>query len=70
MRKLREIVEMPWVLLSCGFWMVLAFIRGQNIRYQQWRTRRLEVETKRLEAEVDHYERKARDLERRLADGE
>jgi hypothetical protein len=44
MNKLREIVEMPWVLLSCGFWMVLAFIRGQQIRYQQWRMRRLEAQ--------------------------
>ena len=70
MSKLKEIVEMPWVLLSCGFWMVLAFIRGQNIRYHQWRTRHLEVETKRLEAEVDRYERRARDLERRIAENE
>jgi cell division protein FtsB len=64
---LKDIVEFPWVLLSCGFWMVLAFIRGQKIRYQQWRMRRLEAQTRRLEAECDRYERRARDLERRIA---
>jgi hypothetical protein len=56
--KLKDIVEFPWVLLSCGFWMVLAFIRGQKIRYQEWRIRR-------LEAERDRYQRMTRDLERR-----
>jgi cell division protein FtsB len=73
----KDIVELPWVLLSCGFWMVLAFIRGQKIRYQQWRmrrleaqTRRLEAQTRRLEAERDRYERRARDLEKRMAGDE
>ena len=61
--KLKDIVEMPWVLLSCGFWMVLAFIRGQQLRYGAWKIRR-------LEAERDHYERRARDLERRIAGDE
>jgi hypothetical protein len=56
--KLKDIVEFPLVLLSCGFWMVLAFIRGQKIRYQEWRIRR-------LEAERDRYQRMTRDLERR-----
>jgi hypothetical protein len=60
---LKDIVQFPAVLLSCGFWMVLAFIRGQQIRYQQWRTRR-------LEAERDRYQRMARDLERRIAGDE
>jgi cell division protein FtsB len=69
MNKLREIVEMPWILLSCGFWMVLAFIRGQQIRYHQWRTKRLEAQTRHLEAEHDRYERRARDLERRMSGG-
>ncbi len=63
MNTLKEIVEFPWVLFSCGFWMVLAFIRGQKIRYHQWRMRR-------LEAERDRYERRARDLERRIAGDE
>jgi cell division protein FtsB len=67
MRKVRDIVEMPWVLLSCGFWMVLACIRGQKIRYQQWQTRRLEAQTRPLEAERDRYQRMTRDLERRIA---
>ncbi len=61
--RLKDIVAMPWVLLSCGFWMVLAFIRGQKIRYQQW-------QMGRLEAERDRYQRRARDLERRLAGDE
>ena len=51
---------MPWVLLSCGAWMSIAFIRGQKIRYRQWRMRR-------LEAERDLYQRMTRDLERRIA---
>ncbi len=42
--KLKDIVEFPWVLLSCGFWMVLAFIRGQQGRYLDWKIRRLEAE--------------------------
>ncbi len=61
--KLKDIVEFPWVLLSCGFWMVIAFIRGQQLRYGEWRMRR-------LEAERDRYQRMARDLERRLAGDE
>ncbi len=61
MSRLRDIVEMPWVLLSCGFWMVIAFIRGQQLRYGEWKTRR-------LEAERDRYQRMARDLERRAGD--
>ena len=60
MRKLRDIIAMPWVLLSCGAWMSIAFIRGQKIRYRQWRMRR-------LEAERDLYQRMTRDLERRIA---
>jgi hypothetical protein len=67
MNKLREIVEMPWVLLSCGFWMVLAFIRGQKIRYHQWRIRRLDAQTRRLETEHDRYQRMTRDLEKRMS---
>jgi cell division protein FtsB len=67
---LKNIVGFPWLLLSCGFWMVLAFIRGQNIRYQQWRMKRLEAQTRRLEAEHDRYQRRARDLERRIAKDE
>ncbi len=58
--KLREIIAMPWVLFSCGAWMSIACIRGQKIRYRQWRMRRLETER-------DRYQRMARDLERRLA---
>ena len=67
MSKLRDIVELPWVLLSCGFWTVLAFIRGQKIRYQEWQTRRLEAQTRRLKAELDRSQRMTRDLERRIA---
>jgi hypothetical protein len=63
MSKLREIIEMPWIIISCGFWMVLAFIRGQKIKYHQWRTRC-------LEAEIDHYQRMKTDLERRLSGDE
>jgi hypothetical protein len=64
---LRDIVEMPWALLSCGFWMVIAFIRGQKIRYQEWQTESLEAQTRRLEAELDRSQRMTRDLERRIA---
>lgn len=60
LRKLRDSIAMPWVLFSCGAWMMIAFIRGQKIRYQQWRMRR-------LEAERDLYQRMTRDLERRIA---
>ena len=60
LRKLRGIIEMPWVLLSFGAWMSIAFIRGQKIRYRQWRMRRLETER-------DRYQRMTRDLERRIA---
>jgi hypothetical protein len=63
--KLRDIVEFPWVLLSCGFWMLLAFIRGQQLQYGEWKTRRLEAQTRRLEAELDRSQRMTRDLERR-----
>ncbi len=63
MSRLKDIVAMPWVLLSCGFWMVLAFIRGQQLRYGAWKIRH-------LEAERDRYQRRARDLERRLAGDE
>jgi hypothetical protein len=70
LNTLKDIVEFPWVLLSCGFWMVLAFIRGQKIRYQQWRMRCLDAQTRRLEAERDRYERRARDLEKRMAGDE
>jgi hypothetical protein len=58
--KVKEIVAMPWVLCSCGAWMGLAFLRGQHIRYEQWRIRR-------LEAERDRAQRMTRDLERRIA---
>ncbi len=68
--KLKDIVEMPWVLLSCGFWMVLAFIRGQKIQYQQWQTRHLEAQTRRLKAELDRSQRMTRDLERRIGGDE
>ncbi len=70
MSKLKDIVAMPWVLLSCGFWMVLAFIRGQKIRYQQWRMRRFEAQTRRLKAELDRSQRMTRDLERRIGGDE
>jgi len=63
MSKLKEIVEMPWVLLSCGFWMVLAFIRGQQGRYLDWKVRR-------FEAKRDRDQRRIRDLERRIAGDE
>jgi hypothetical protein len=53
-----------------GFGIVLAFIRGQKIRYHQWRTKRLEAQARRLEAERDRYERRARGLERRMAGDE
>jgi hypothetical protein len=58
--KWKEIVAMPWVVCSCGAWMGLAFLRGQHIRYEQWRIRH-------LEAERDHAQRMTRDLERRIA---
>ena len=68
--KLKDIVEFPWVLLSCGFWMVLVFIRGQKIRYQQWQARRFEAQTRRLKAELDRSQRMTRDLERRIGGDE
>ena len=70
MSRLRDIVEMPWVLLSCGFWMAIAFIRGQQLRYGEWRMRRLEAQTRCLEAELDLNQRMTRDLERRMAGDE
>jgi len=59
MSKLREIIEMPWIIISCGFWMVLAFVRGQNIKYHQWRI-------KRFEEEIDHYQRVTTELDERI----
>ena len=62
MSKLREIIEMPWVLLSCGFWMVLAFVRGQKIKYHQCRTRR-------LKEEIVLTQQKKRGLDRQMTGG-
>ena len=56
MSKLKDIVGMPWVLISCGFWMALAFIRGQKIKYRQWRIRRLDEKislTHKMKRELD-----------------
>ncbi len=65
--RLQDIVEMPWVLLSCGFWMVIAFIRGQQLRDGAWKTRRLEAERDRYQRMTRDLERRAGDLERRIA---
>ena len=59
MSKLREIVEMPWIIISCGFWMVLAFIRGQKIKYHQWRI-------KHFEAEIEYYQRMEIGMNKRI----
>jgi len=45
---LKNIVQTPWLLLSCGTWVVIAFLRGQRLRYHKWKLRR-------LKAERDHY---------------
>lgn len=63
LNRLKDIVEFPWVLLSCGFWMVLAFVRGQQGRYLDWKVRR-------FEAKDDRNQRRIRDLERRIAEDE
>jgi hypothetical protein len=56
MSKLREVLKIPWILISCGFWMALAFIRGQKIKYHQWRIRRLNEKialTRQMKRELD-----------------
>jgi hypothetical protein len=56
MSKLREVLKIPLILISCGFWMVLAFIRGQKIKYHQWRIRRFKekiVLTQQMKSKLD-----------------
>lgn len=56
MSKLREIVEMPWILLNCGFWIANAFVRGQKIKYYQWRIKRLKEKislNQQMKKEID-----------------
>ena len=42
--KLTEIIEIPWILLGCCFWALLATYRNQKLRYVQWRCRRFKEE--------------------------
>ena len=51
---LKHIVQIPWLVLSCGAWAVLAFIRGQRLRYHEWKLRR-------LKAQREHYKTLAGD---------
>ena len=40
--KLKEIMELSWLLLSCGAWAILATYREQKVRYLKWRYRQVE----------------------------
>ena len=42
--KLKEIIEIPWVLLETGFWATVATYRDIRVRYLEWRIRRVEQE--------------------------
>ncbi len=42
--KIKEIIELPWLLVSCGAWAILATYREQKMRYLEWRHRQLERE--------------------------
>lgn len=39
--KLKWIICFPWVFLTLGFWMTLAFVRGIQCRYYKLQHRRL-----------------------------
>ena len=42
--KLKEIIEIPWVLLETGFWATVATYRDIRVRYLEWRIRRVQQE--------------------------
>jgi hypothetical protein len=42
--KLKRTICFPWVLLTLGFWMALAFVRGLENRYLKLQYRRLRSE--------------------------
>ena len=42
--KIKEIMEFPWVLVSCGAWAILAIYREQKVRYLKWRYRQIKRE--------------------------
>ena len=51
--KLKEIMEFPWVLLSCGAWAILATYRKQKVRYLEWRLRQLERERDHFKSHLE-----------------
>ena len=47
LNMLKEVVAFPWALLSCGAWMIIGFLRGQQGRYLGWEIRCLEAKRDR-----------------------
>ena len=43
-QRLKEIIEVPWILVSTGFWMMLATYRGLKLGYLERSNRQVGVD--------------------------
>ena len=53
--KLKEIIEIPWVLLETGFWAAVATYRDIRVRYLAWRIRRVKQEINTDKEMIKNY---------------
>ena len=62
--KVREIIEVPWLILNCGFWATLATFRGFKTRYLAWRINKLELDDSRLKSSIDERQKPVRKVKK------
>ncbi len=59
--KLKEIMEAPWLLLSCGYWATLATYQDLKVRYLSWRNQQVESECDQYKSKLEEQLNKRHD---------
>jgi len=52
LQVLKEYIQVPWILLECGYWMMTAFINNMINRYYLWRTKRYKYEIEKYKYRI------------------